>query len=240
VKDVSISGSDRFTWWFSQRYMLVFILLIFGYVGLPFLAPVLMKTGAVGPAKVIYTIYSPLCHQLAFRSWFLFGDQPVYPLALAGVEGLNSYEDYTGLTGNNLLAARDFLGNEIMGYKTALCERDIAIYGALLLFAVIFTLTGRKIKPLPWYYWIIFGMVPIGLDGLSQLPSLAAGLFRFIPLTRESTPLLRTITGGLFGFCTAWYMFLLIEDSMSETARYITNKMRGGYSNQSLLRKPDD
>lgn len=205
--------------------MLVFILLILGYVGLPFLAPILMKTGVAGPAKAIYTIYSPLCHQLAFRSWFIFGEQPVYPLDLAGIDDLKSYEDYTSLPGKDLLSARRFVGNDVMGYKVALCQRDIAIYGALLLFAIIFALTGRKIKPLQWYWWIIIGMIPIGLDGLSQLPSLASGLWRAIPLLRESTPLLRTITGGLFGWATAWYLFPLIEESMIETRRYMKRKI---------------
>ena len=34
---------------------------------------------------------------------------------------------------------------------------------------------------------------------------------------RESTPLLRTLTGALFGFSTAWFGFPLIEESMAET-----------------------
>ncbi len=77
------TGSDRFTLWISQNYMLVFILLIAIYVGTPFIAPLLMKAGMQTPAKIIYTLYSPLCHQLAFRSWFLFGEQPVYPLEIS-------------------------------------------------------------------------------------------------------------------------------------------------------------
>ncbi len=220
--------------------MLVFILIIFIYGGLPFLAPVLMKSGAAGPAKLIYTLYSPLCHQLAFRSWFLFGEQPAYPLELAGVDGLSTYEEYTGLTGKDLLSARDFIGNEKMGYKAALCERDTAIYASLLLFAIVFSITGRKTKPLGWYWWIVFGLVPIGLDGLSQLPSLASGLFQFIPLIRESTPLLRTVTGGLFGLSTAWYMFPLIEESMVETTRYMNSKMNSGNVDRIIIKKLDD
>ena len=55
------------------------------YVGLPLLAPSLMKLGAELPANIIYRMYKPLCHQFAFRSFFLFGEQPFYPLAEAGV-----------------------------------------------------------------------------------------------------------------------------------------------------------
>ena len=43
----SIYGkSDRFTYWFSSHYMLVFNLLVALYVGLAFAAPMLMKIGS--------------------------------------------------------------------------------------------------------------------------------------------------------------------------------------------------
>ena len=49
--------------------------------GLPWLAPALMKVGAVGPARVIYFVYRFLCHQLADRSFFLFGPKFMYSYA---------------------------------------------------------------------------------------------------------------------------------------------------------------
>jgi len=45
------------------------------YVGLPVLAPYLMHSGHSFPAKIIYTVYSFLCHQLPERSFFIFGYQ---------------------------------------------------------------------------------------------------------------------------------------------------------------------
>jgi len=228
LQDKPATGSDRFTLWISQNYMLVFILIILLYVGAPFIAPVLMKAGMQTPARIIYMLYSPLCHQLAFRSWFLFGEQPVYPLEIAHVDDLLPYEVYTNQAKIDLLGARNFIGNETMGYKVALCERDIAIYVALLLFAIVFALSGRRIRGLPWYLWIAVGLIPIGLDGISQLPSLASGLIPFLPIIRESTPILRTITGVLFGFCTGWYMFPLIEESMNETSQIVKNKYSAG------------
>ncbi len=44
-------------------------------VSLPVLAPVLLKLGLEGPAKVIYFIYSFFCHQIAYRSFDLFDYQ---------------------------------------------------------------------------------------------------------------------------------------------------------------------
>jgi len=80
-----ITRSDRFVFWLSNHYMILVNFLLLLYVGLPFLAPVFMKIGQSGAARVIYTIYSPLCHQLAFRSFFLFGEQAYYPRALAQI-----------------------------------------------------------------------------------------------------------------------------------------------------------
>ena len=70
-----ISGGDRFMFWISRHYLALFNLFVFLYVGLPILAPVLMKVGADLPANIIYTIYKPLCHQFGFRSFYLFGEQ---------------------------------------------------------------------------------------------------------------------------------------------------------------------
>lgn len=216
---LQMAKSDRFSRWFSDHYMILLNLFTFLYVFFAFLAPVLMKVGAQAPAKVIYKVYSPLCHQLAFRSFFLFGEQPYYPRALAGVDGVITYGQATGFAENDINTARDFLGNEAMGYKLALCERDIAIYGAILLFGIVFSLTGKKIKPLPWYLWILIGLGPIGLDGFSQLLSQTGlGIFSWLPL-RESTPLLRALTGALFGLGTIWFGLPYLEESVRENRR---------------------
>jgi uncharacterized membrane protein len=104
----------------------------------------------------------------------------------------------------------------------ALCERDIAIYGGILLFGLAFSLTGRRIKHLPWYFWLLFGILPIAIDGFSQL--LSQPPLGFFPY-RESTPLLRSITGFLFGFTTAWFGFPIVEESMVDVRRYYGQKM---------------
>ena len=80
-----MTTGDRVSFWISRRYLLLLNLFMLFYVGLPFLAPTLMKMGATLPAKAIYRIYSPLCHQFGFRSFFLYGEQAFYPLAEANV-----------------------------------------------------------------------------------------------------------------------------------------------------------
>ncbi len=210
------SLSNKIGNWLKHHYLALINAVLAIYIILPLMAPVLMKIGQTKAADVIYRFYSPLCHQLAYRSFFLFGEQAVYPRELAGLEGMKTYEEATGFDGDDNLTAMAFRGNEQLGYKTALCQRDLAIYSSLLLFGLVFALTGRKIKPLPWLAWIILALGPMGLDGLSQLVSQmnipAFGGFTM----RESTPLLRILTGAMFGWFTAWFGLPSIDEMINE------------------------
>lgn len=218
-----LTSGERISYWLTKHYLLLLNLLIFLYVGLPFLAPVLMNAGMPKLAKPIYSVYSVTCHQLAFRSWFLYGDQLAYPRQAAGVDGFVPYGEATGMDEGDLFQARKFTGDPQVGYKVAYCQRDVAIYAAMLLFGLLYGITGRRLKPLPWYLWVLIGMAPIGLDGLSQLVSQVPGWWLWS--YRESTPLLRTLTGGLFGFTTAWFGFPLVEETMEETRVYLATKI---------------
>jgi uncharacterized membrane protein len=226
-----ISRADRLMAWISRHYLAVLNLFMLVYFGLPILAPTLMNAGATFPGTVIYTIYKPLCHQFGFRSFFLFGEQAYYPLAEAGISGVKTFEEVTGFrdldnpAAFSRFEARQFTGNESVGYKMALCERDMAIYGAILLFGILYAVTGRRIKPLHWVLWVLIGIGPIGVDGFSQLFSQMnwAWLSAIVPY-RESTPLLRVLTGGLFGFATAWFAYPYMEESMAETRQFFIKK----------------
>ena len=225
-----ISGADKTMYWISNHYLAILNLVMLLYVGLPVLAPVLMKSGATAPARLLYSIYSPLCHQFGFRSFFLYGEQPFYPLKEAGVDVVD-FEAATGIVGlhdpndHSRLEARRYVGDETVGYKVALCERDVAIYASILFFGLLFGLTGRRLPQLHWSIWILLGLGPVGLDGFSQLfsqfdwPFLAS----LLPY-RESTPFLRVLTGSMFGFFTAWFAYPNIEESMQETRQFFVKK----------------
>lgn len=220
-----------------SRHWLKGVALFFGlYVGLPFVAPVLMQAGAVAPAQAIYTIYSPMCHQFAFRSWFLFGEQPAYPREAANVEWLDSYEafadddpffdgapDIKTWSAELQILSRQFVGNPEMGYKVALCERDIAIYGALFLATLGFAFVRDRLRPVPLWLYLILGLGPIGIDGFSQLlsnPPIS------LWAVRESTPLFRTVTGALFGLMNAWLALPYLEEAMRDTRLQVEEKLR--------------
>ena len=133
----------------------------------------------------------------------------------------------TGLSEDNsdaaLIAAREFIGGVAVGYKVALCERDVAIYGSILLFGLLYGATRRRIPPLPWYLWILFGLLPVAIDGVSQLVSqLPVALLPF----RESTPFLRVLTGSMFGFFTAWFGLPLLDQAMQDTQEMLEYKYR--------------
>ncbi len=230
-KGENVTTGDRVSFWIAKRYLLVLNLFMLIYIGLPFLAPTLMKLGAELPARAIYRIYSPLCHQFGFRSFFLYGEQAFYPLAEAGVDGVKTFEQATGISDLNdpysftRFEARKYTGDEVVGYKIALCERDVAIYLSILLFGIVFGLTGRRIKSLHWMLWLLIGIGPIGLDGFSQLFSQFnwEWLAAIVPY-RESTPFLRALTGALFGLATAWFAYPNIEESMNETREHYIKK----------------
>lgn len=239
----SKTKSAQFSTWFSRHWLAIFNTIVAVYVLLPMVvAPTLMKVGLTGPGRIIYTIYSPMCHQMASRSFFLYGEQYAYPRQLAGA-GLTPLEAYTDdlaefadASPDNwaafFLAARRFVGNEQMGYKMALCERDIAIYGFVLIGGLVYGLLRRRlaIRPLPFLLFVLIGMGPIALDGFSQLFSyyavpLSGGdpapfqewIARIFPL-RESPPWLRTATGAIFGFMLVWLVYPHIENGMIASA----------------------
>jgi uncharacterized membrane protein len=120
-----------------------------------------------------------------------------------------------------------------MGYKMALCERDIGIYLFVFLGGLIYPFVRRytRIKPLSPTAFLILGMGPIGLDGFTQLLSMygialhSDFLMSIFPL-RESTPLLRTFTGAWFGLCLVWVAYPRIGISLQRTQRDLEAKLR--------------
>jgi uncharacterized membrane protein/glutaredoxin len=196
---------DRLIFRFAKHWLLVFNLLVGVYVGLPALAPALMASGAQSPARLIYTVYRPMCHQLPWRSFFLFGERFFYSR-----DYLVSQVGEAPLA--DLWTAGRFYGTPRLGYKMAFCERDIATYGMMLVAGILFGLVRKRLKPLPWPVFVLF-LVPMGIDGGLQF----IGLY-------ESTPFLRVITGGLFGLGAVWLAYPYFEMGMQDVRQELQRK----------------
>ena len=241
-----ISRLRRIIYLAARKWLWIVMSALGIYISLPWLAPTLAQAGFYGPADVIYTIYSPFCHQFAFRSPFLYGEQLFYPRGAAGTT-YKSFEEFAlesprfldqyrywqsayygdSATATPTLddlqvfsvaqqfAARHFIGDEILGYKTSLCARDLAIYTMMFLGGLIYWRYRWRLRPLPFLIYIFVGLGPIALDGFSQLLSYPP--FEFWQV-RETEPLYRLVTGGLFGLMSAWLAFPHIERSMDDIA----------------------
>lgn len=131
------------------------------------------------------------------------------------------------------------------GYQVAYCQRDTAIYTAIFLAGLLFGLLRRRLKPWPW--WALgLSMLPLALDGLTQLPRaflpdwplrtentwavfLTGGLLPHSFYAGDSVGslnwLLRTISGALFGVGLVSTLYPMIEAELrrGERRRYRQN-----------------
>jgi uncharacterized membrane protein len=174
------------------------------YLLLPVLAPLFMSFGMPQVGQLIYFVYRPACHQLPERSFFVSGAQTTYTLDELWALGAISQTD-------GLYARQRFLGNLQVGYKMALCQRDIALYGSLFVGGLVFGLLRKRLRPLSLLGYVLC-LVPMALDGGTQLIGL-----------RESTPLLRMITGCILGFGSVWMLYPRLEDAFRDV-RYQANQ----------------
>ena len=222
---VSSAGltANRILFWFSQHWLLIFTLLWAVYVGLPWLAPVFMKLGWTGPAGLIYLAYSTQCHQLPQRSFFLFGEKPMY--------GLAEIQAAWQVTDNPMLL-RQFIGTPEMGWKVAWSDRMVSMYTSVLFGGLLYWPLRRRLRPLGWWGFGL-SVLPMFVDGVTHMLSDAAGIgsgFRdtnawLAALTGNALPAwfyagdglgsfnswMRLITGLMFGLGVVWLAYPHIE-----------------------------
>jgi uncharacterized membrane protein len=197
---------DGMVRWLARHWLALFNVFVALFFSLPFLAPVLMHVGATGAGHLIYVVYSPTCHQLPERSYFLFGPKVVY--SEAQLEALGAMPSGLNLFQREMLR---FPGNPQIGYKVAYCERDAAIYGSILLAGLLYGWRRKAIKrpvpKLPFWGYCLF-LVPMAIDGFTQL-------FGW----RESNWYLRLITGVLFGVASVWLAYPYVQEAMEDVLR---------------------
>ncbi|MFQ6101681.1 MAG: DUF2085 domain-containing protein [Anaerolineae bacterium] len=221
------------------RHWLAWANAIWGIVFvLPWLAPVLMKIGVTSLALIIYTAYSPLCHQFANRSFFLFGPKLMY-----------SYTELLPYApgANTPLGLKTFVGTPELGYKVAWSDRMVSLYGGIFLGGLIFALLRRRLRSPGWRTFVLL-TVPMVVDGVTHFISDLAGIgqgFRYdngwlATLTGNLFPQsfyvgtelssfnswMRLITGLLFGLAVTWMVYPVFEAYFRDARQRLELRLR--------------
>ena len=211
--------------WFPAAALVVGL-----YAGLPWLAPVFMRLGWSEPGRAIYAVYSTQCHQMAQRSFFLFGPKAMYSAAELGT--------LAGVT-TDPLALRTFIGSAELGWKVAWSDRMVSMYTSVFVFGLVARLLRRRLAPLPIWAFVLLAL-PMALDGGTHLLSDVAGFgqgFRdqntwLAGLTGNLLPSsfyagdalgsfnswMRLLTGMLSGLGVVWTVFPHIERALEPTS----------------------
>jgi uncharacterized membrane protein len=220
---------------FKLGWLPLLIMALFIFNGLPFLAPVLMKLGWEGAGRLIYLAYWPLCHQMAQRSFFLFGPEGFQMYSIAQLP-INT-------AGRNLdLALKQFLGSEALGWKVAWSDRMVSMFGGPLVAAMVYAIARSRGRVKAWPLWAIGLMfLPMILDGGTHMISdMLGGVghgFRdsnqwLALITGNGVPApfyqgdalgsfnswMRLASGLMFGFAVGWFIYPYIDMSAIDTA----------------------
>jgi len=205
--------------WVGTHWFETFLIVYGLWVWTPFLAPVFMQLGWDGAGRAVYFVYSFFCHQLPERSFFFFGEKTMYSLSEIQTAWQNTI---------NPLVLRQFVGNDLMGWKVAWSDRMISFYTSVWMFAALWYPLRRKLKLLPWWGFILL-LLPIIIDGGTHMLSDFAGIgngFRdtnawLVALTNNTlsstfyagdalgsfNSLMRLVTGLLAGLAIVWLAF---------------------------------
>ena len=233
----SAARLNRGVYWLSRHWLLAFIAIWGLFNLLPWLAPLFMKAGWETGGRAIYTIYTFLCHQLPQRSYFLFGQQPMYELNEVQAVWQNT---------NNPLVLRQFIGSPEMGWKVAWSDRMVSLYTGILLWAALLGPWRRRRPRLPLWGLALLAL-PMVLDGgthmVSDLVGGIGGGFRYdnawlISLTSHAFPAgfyagdgigsfnswMRLLSGLLFSLGAVWFVLPALEEAFGGTQKRVEEK----------------
>ncbi len=132
--------------------------------------------------------YKFLCHQMTSRSYCYFPQSKSIEDCSISNEFNPSKESIVEKEGKT-------------GYKFPVCARDVGFYlFAFLGGIVLFFLNKYKSDEMPSPIWLIIAIIPMGLDGGTQLIGL-----------RESTNIIRLITGSIAGIALPFYIVPMLN-----------------------------
>jgi len=202
----------------SKSYYAVVLFLFLLNISI-LLPPFLIFAGQEGTASTLYNLHS-YDHQWIYRSQCIFKDSgESMILDDCIVQGKEGEADISTLYTKNgdplyngvflqypqsqigINKAEKVERNGMVGYKFANDTRDYAIYLPMLLTMVANPyIFGPGRKDIPHWIWFVLALVPLGIDGTTQLFGL-----------RESTNLLRWLTGAIAGIAAGHYIVPLLN-----------------------------
>ena len=186
------------------------VILLLAFNGLIFYTAYLESIG--NPAGgLLHAAFAPTCHQLISRSQCIF---------VSKADKSYSFGDCTESDKLSYSRASSIDYPDRTGYKVPVCSRDAAIYLAMLLGLLLLPLFQRvESEDWPNKWILVAACVPIGIDGTTQLLGL-----------RESSNLLRSITGAIIGVAMPFYILPILNSlyyMLSEKMAKLMGRKKG-------------
>ncbi len=179
-------------------YTLFFALFMVSIIAVPFLA-------FENDMKAVYDAFAPACHQKLSRSLCLFSQEGGYWIADCKEQNWK----YVGGESDRDIKVEE---TGITGYKFPVCARDMALYGFIVIGAVLYPfiigIDNRKVYPA---IYLIAALVPIGIDGGLQFFS----QLHLLPFEYESINSVRMATGAIAGFAASFYAIPILVNLFS-------------------------
>jgi uncharacterized membrane protein len=214
--------------WLSKHWLAVANTFFFLYVGLPFLAPILLANGFHDAAHTIYSAYTIVCHQFPSRAHFIFGEQvalcqrDIAIYATLWIGGLLfSFVRYR-LRPPALRWYVFFMVPIALDAGMAMASEWLqAGVPMMALWAIGFIALGitsgilYSQRYLTWHSYLFFAFGPLSLIYLQFFGPHQSNLF------------LRNMTGFILGVGTVWYLYPHLEASFKDIREEVTAKLAG-------------
>jgi uncharacterized membrane protein len=212
--------------WLSKHWLATANTFFFLYVGLPFLAPLLLANGFYDAAHTIYSAYTIVCHQFPSRAYFIFGEQvalcqrdiAVYATLLLG--GLLFSFVRHRLRPPALRWYVFFMVPIALDAGMAMASEWLqAGVPMMALWAIGFIALGitsgilYRQRYLTWHSYLFFAFGPLSLIYLQFWGLHQSNLF------------LRNVTGFTLGIGTVWYLYPHLEASFKDIREEVTAKL---------------
>lgn len=213
---------------FIQKFLPELILgFIFLYLLGSFIPAIAFNNGNEQLGRRVNSVYRFFCHQRVERSLFIFAgesEDSFYSANFYSVEYLQEeevipyYNPYVPDRFSKTVFGYPYVGNEVVGYKTAICIRDLAIYIALLFTGILYMAysrkNGGKIYKFSFKFCLML-MLPMAVDVLIQILGQIFD-WSFVTDAYINSIIKRIITGALFGIGFSLFIFPNLQDSLDD------------------------